>query len=256
MKKAIVILLTLCMILPLVACVPAEETAETPKETTETTLPNRYEERPEDWDQEKELRKCFNGAFGARTVEELSPYVLSDTTQEQKEAFLAKIEAWRSQLPEGYPCFFDYPNDYVGASFQENNNGLETFLVFSASNYDFENDVFDWEDSQKNINDAKFSAGIVEGLIYVCGRPAVVVAIEGGKYVVCLEETITDKNTYVTCPTCSGEGGCWETEGGVCSYCGGEPPKNIFDVCYYCNGTYIKKWVKCTACKGTGFTKG
>lgn len=210
LKKAIVFLLCLCMVLAMSACAAGKSNSESSA-------------RPENWDTEAEFLKWYNGFYGARTVEDLEPYVLRSSTKLQKEKYIETEKELRAGVVEGFPYAYDYIYDSVELTFLENYKGYDLFWA-NAKSSAYTKAIEDFYAALEDPNDPTFGRGEIHGYTYIGGNLLVALTIEDGHYVSNLNEAffreIQRKYTY--CTSCGGSGSILEPGEEICPVCNGD----------------------------------
>ena len=211
MKKLLTMLMVICMIVGLAACKSKGKTAGS-------------EGRPAGWDADAQVLKWLNGLSHARTVEELAPYVSSDTTKADKEYYISQITQLEgdTQISEGGMETSVYIPTYEKA---------ETTLLGTFEGYEILHVKLQIQNDDPEVLVSTLPVGTV-----------LLLKIENGRYVTNLSLTFGEElqDTYEICYECHG--------GGTAAH--------MSVSCFQCWGAGVMTQCVCDACGESFETAG
>lgn len=182
LKRLSLVLLTLCLLFSFTACgsAPARES----------------ESKPADWDMEAEVLRCLNGIVTAKTVEDLRPYVLSETPNSLLEKYIAETNQLLEDYSDAKLDYRDYTYDSVTVTVLETYKGYDILWINASSS---------------SFNQAADALSPTDGVISYVGMPTIHLApftVENGHYVASMDETLQKEisSKYDYCQSCGGFG--------------------------------------------------
>lgn len=196
-KRFILIALICCMLFSMVACSKDSHSQETV-------------EYPGNWDVNAEMLRFCNGFFHAKTVDQLKPYVVAETSDKKLQECITEQNSTLEGMVDTLD-YRDYPYDSVEVTLLRTYKNYELFWVETTS--------VAFEEAVENL-----SKNELEPLTYTTIGASLlcVVTIENGRYVSTFDEALTAKvvGGYDYCNGCRGTGEQM-VFGLVCSECGG-----------------------------------
>lgn len=213
-KKVLSFLLVLCMLVSFAAC--SDEV-----------------DRPDDWDEKAEFLEFLNGYYSADSAEKLTPYVVADTPDSQKEAVLS-LKASAKETAGDMPYITDYVFDSVEMTLLETYEGYEIFWVTARSSA-YEKAMRNFNSMDLTISDSYLGLGVAAAPTMAI-QQIFALTIEDDRYVVSLDEDFQKEiqAKYTWCQNCLGHGYVYSQGSALCPQCTGMQEGEFSRKCSAC----------------------